>query len=98
MRAANESDSIDIHRFPVETVNEELEALLIMSGKHHDCSTVLHEFTHSVPHEFSNPPVENPNKDARANLQQPSREMAPQSGRTGSNDKDYHGTSNSSAP
>jgi hypothetical protein len=74
-------------------VNPERESLLAPNRVDHDCSPVLAEIEDSFPDLLADTSRNRADEHTRGNLQEPSRQVSTQAGRTSSEDEDYHGTS-----
>lgn len=78
-------------------VSLEIKSLLIGSLEDHNRAAIFHQVARALPHLLTHPGAGPSYKDPRGNLQQPAREVTPQTSWTSGNNQDHHSNGLSSA-
>jgi hypothetical protein len=91
--APDEVDAVVVHGFPVVLVDAEVEALVASLGVDHDGAAVFAEVLDLQPELFAYARGYLADVDARADFEEPPREVPAEPGRACGQDDDYHASS-----
>lgn len=90
VRSKHESNALDVNRFPVVPMNEEVQLLLIARREHHNRPSRARHVLCTLPHELTNTRGHSSDEDTGRDLEQPTRQIATKPGRAGRENDDDH--------